>query len=499
MVPLTIDLLNARFMISDKRKLIFILSILLSAGFAATTLINYHVSKASIRESIVASELPLTSDNIYSEIQKDLVRPIIISSMMASDTFLRDWVLAGEQDVERMTRYLREVQQRYGAFTSFFVSENSRIYYQTEGVLKQVRRDEPRDAWYFRVRDMKPAYEINVDPDLANKDALTIFINYRVFNYDGQYIGATGVGLTVDAVRALINDYQKRYQRSIYFVDKKGGIALFGNDTPAAGTSIHAIAGMNGVARRILLEGAGTFHYKNGGGNHLLNVRFIPELNWYLFVERIEDEALKDIRNTLYLNLAICVAITVITLLATSLTINRYQGRLEEMATTDKLTGLANRQAFDLLVPHVINEARRERTPLLAMLVDIDHFKEVNDRLGHLAGDGVIRDIAGTIKATLRKSDLVCRWGGEEFLVLLKGTDAARGQMLAEKIRRAVESATFRYGDAVIPVTISLGVAAYLGGDTPERLIGRADGALYEAKRKGRNVVRAADQRADAA
>lgn len=119
MVPLTIDLLNARSMISDKRKLIFILSILLSTGFAATTLINYYVSKASIRESIVASELPLTSDNIYSEIQKDLVRPIIISSMMASDTFLRDWVLAGEQDVERMTRYLREVKQRYGAFTSF--------------------------------------------------------------------------------------------------------------------------------------------------------------------------------------------------------------------------------------------------------------------------------------------------------------------------------------------------------------------------------------------
>jgi len=115
-------------MLHDKQKLIITLSLLLSFGFAATTLVNYFVSKAAIRGSIIASELPLTSDNIYTEIQKDLVRPIIISSMMASDTFLRDWVIAGEQDVEKIVRYLREIKNRYGAFTSFFVSEKSRIY-----------------------------------------------------------------------------------------------------------------------------------------------------------------------------------------------------------------------------------------------------------------------------------------------------------------------------------------------------------------------------------
>lgn len=91
---------------------------------------NYHVSKAAIRESIVASELPLTSDNIYSEIQKDLIRPIFVSSMMASDTFLRDWALAGERDAGQIVKYLREVKVRYGAFTSFFVSERTRTYYQ---------------------------------------------------------------------------------------------------------------------------------------------------------------------------------------------------------------------------------------------------------------------------------------------------------------------------------------------------------------------------------
>jgi diguanylate cyclase (GGDEF)-like protein len=482
-----------KFRFSDKRKLIATLSILLAVGFAATTLVNYYVSKASIHDSIVASELPLTSDNLYSEIQKDLIRPILISSMMASDTFLRDWVLAGESDVDKMTRYLREVRRRYGAFTSFFVSERTGVYYQTEGVLKKISRDEPRDVWYFRVREMKSPYEINMDPDLANKDALTIFINYRVLGYDGQYIGATGVGLTVDAVRALINDYQKRYRRSVYFVDKQGRIALFGNDVHITVSDIRAIDGLRGIADRILKEGAGNFAYRNGGHEHLLNVRFISELNWYLFVEQIEDEAIEGIRNTLYLNLAISLIITAIVLLATSLTINRYQGRLEEMATTDGLTGLSNRHAFDLLMPQAISEARRAKTLLLAILIDIDHFKDINDRLGHLAGDSVIQQVAMVIKAALRESDIVCRWGGEEFLVVLKGTIADQGRPLAEKIRSAVETGTFRHGETIVSVTVSLGVATYVNGETPDQLIARADKALYEAKNRGRNLVLTTD------
>ena len=479
-------------MLRDKRKLIIILSLLLGTGFAATTLVNYHVSKAAIRGSIIASELPLTSDNIYSEIQKDLVLPVTISSMMASDTFLRDWVIAGEKDVGKMTRYLREIKDRYGAFTSFFVSDRSRIYYQTEGVLKRVDRNEPRDAWYFRVRDMKTPYEINLDPDLANKDALTIFINYRVLDYQGRYIGTAGVGLTVDAVRRLVTDYQGRYQRNIYFVDKKGNIALFGNDATAPGTSIRTMEGLGNIAERILDAGTGSFQYRSGGLDYLLNVRFIPELNWYLFVERSDSGALEDIRSTLYLNLSVSLLITVIVLFATSLTINRYQRRLEKMATTDKLTGLANRQAFDLLISQAIHELGRTHAPLIAILIDIDNFKPINDRLGHLAGDSVLRQVAATIRQTLRKADIVCRWGGEEFLVVAKDIAEAEGRQLAEKIRSAVESGPFRHKGETIAVTVSLGVAAHGQGETAEQLIARADQALYAAKAAGRNVVHTA-------
>jgi len=221
-----------------KAKLMAAVGALLVAGFLITSLASYFVSRKSLRAEISLNELPLTSDNIYSEIQRDLLSPIFISSLMASDTFLRDWVMAGEIDETQITRYLKEIKTRYNTFTSFFVSEKTRTYYHFDGILKQVSEKEERDAWYFRVRDMKENYEINLDPDLANKDTMTIFINYRVFDYDHRYIGATGVGLTIRAVNERIENYQEKYKRTIYFVDKNGDIKLTGQGFDKSITNI---------------------------------------------------------------------------------------------------------------------------------------------------------------------------------------------------------------------------------------------------------------------
>ncbi|MCX7628143.1 MAG: sensor domain-containing diguanylate cyclase [Methylophilaceae bacterium] len=476
-------------LLKDKRKLVLLLSLLVGAGFMLTSVVSYFVAKATIRASIVLNELPLTSDNIYSEIQKDLVRPIFISSMMASDTFLRDWVLHGEQDVDKITKYLKEVKERYGAFTSFFVSERSRIYYHASGVLKVVKEEEPRDVWYFRTRQLQAPYEINVDPDLANRDALTIFINYRALDYEGNFIGATGVGLTVDAVRKLIDDYQQRYDRSIYFVDLKGNFVVYGSRDHTPGGNIRNVPGLGAIAEQILKVRHGSFEYVRDGHRYLLNVRLVPELHWYLFVEKAEDEALTEIRRTLFLNLGISLAITLVVVALTHRVIGHYQRRLEEMATHDKLTGLANRQAFDVVAEHAIKAADRSGDPLSAMLIDIDFFKKINDTHGHVAGDVVIQGVAKVAKSCLRDSDILCRWGGEEYMVLLKGCDVTHARRLAEKLGQAVRETVFRHDDTDITVTVSTGITQYRPGESIDQLIQRADTALYEAKAAGRDRV----------
>ncbi|MEK1906713.1 MAG: sensor domain-containing diguanylate cyclase [Pseudomonas sp.] len=473
--------------------LLGLLLVLLVGGFTATSLVSYSTSRDSIRQNIVNTELPLTSDNIYSEIQKDLIRPILISSMMSRDTFLRDWVLAGEQDDEPITRYLREVQEHYGAYTSFFISEKTHTYYQAKGVLKQVSEKEPRDIWYFRVRDMQPLYEINVDLDMANRDAMTIFINYKVFDYQGNFIGVTGVGLTVDAVVKLIDDYQQRYERSVYFVDQGGKVVLTGASGgplgARAGQSLNDVPGLQGLLHKLPKPQSGSYEYQEHGRGHFLNVRYIPELEWYLFVDKHEESALADIRHILYFNLLVCLLVSVIVLAVVYLATQRYQQHIAALATTDVLTGLSNRRGFNLLAQQAVLEAQRERSPLSALLIDLDHFKQLNDTHGHLAGDEVLRGFAKHLQSNLRQSDIICRWGGEEFILLLKDTGSSTARQLAEKIREQTENSRFPFAGVNLQVTTSIGLTELHDADSLDRLIARADHALYRAKQSGRNRV----------
>ena len=473
-----------------KRVLLLGLSLLLCVGFFSTTLISYHVSRNAIRESILTQELPLTSDNIYSEILKDLVRPVFISSMMASDTFLRDWALRGERDPSEITRYLKEIMARYGAFTSFFVSESTRSYYHPSGVLKTVREGEPLDAWYFRARRLMEPYEINVDQDLANRNLLTIFINYRVQDYDGNFLGITGVGLAMDSVRTALKTYQERFGRTISFVDATGRIVLYGNGAGMRAGNIDEIPGLREQAKTILTQGAGNFQYVREGETHLLNVRYIPELKWFLFVEKTEDEALAAIRRTLFVNLAVCAFVTLLVVGITGLVLRRYQVRMEELATTDKLTGLLNRQSLDALLHQAMTRSRRGDAPLSLLLADVDHFKAVNDEHGHLVGDEVLRRVALNLREHLRESDTVCRWGGEEFLMIVQDCDASAALLLAEKLRAAIADDLTLAELSSGRVTASLGVAELRPKESAEELLGRADAAMYAAKESGRNCVR---------
>jgi diguanylate cyclase (GGDEF)-like protein len=476
---------------TGQRSLVLLLLVVLGGGFLATSLASYYAALDSIRDNIVNTELPLTSDNVYSEIQKDLVRPVLISSMMARDTFVRDWVMNGEQDIEQMTRYLREVQEHYGAVTSFFVSEKTHTYYQAKGVLKQVKQGEPRDTWYFRVRDMQAPYEINVDVDMANQDRLTFFINYKVFDYQQRFIGATGVGLTVDAVVQLIDDYQARYQRSVYFVDSAGRIALTGATGgplgARVGQSLGDVPGLEDLEAKLPQPQGGHFEYRERGRAHFLNVRFIPELDWYLFVDKQENGALAGIRRSLYLNLLICLLVTALVLVLVSASLRRYQKRIAALATTDSLTELPNRRGFDLLANQAIQEARRNQSPLCALLLDLDHFKQLNDSHGHLAGDTVLRGFARQLGDNLRQSDIICRWGGEEFILLLKDTPPEQARLLAEKILQQTEQNRFEHNGTQLSITTSIGLAELHPDDALDQLIARADRALYRAKQTGRN------------
>jgi len=474
-------------LLPPKNRLTLLISILLIFGFLVTTLASYMVSATLLKKDFTDSILPLTSDNIYSEIQKDLIRPIFISSMMASDTFLRDWVLTGEKDVEQLTKYLSEIRMKYHAITSFFVSDRSATYYHAGGILKQVHPDNPRDSWYFRVRSMSKPYELNVDKDMANQDAMTIFINHQVYDYQGNYLGATGCGLSVTTVSQLLKTYEEHYKRHIFFVNPQGVITFTANNKDEEQRSIDKIEGLKEIKSTILNQESGSFSYERNGHTFLLNTRFLPELGWYLLVEQSLDEEMNPLRKTLLINLALCLVISLIILVAVQRTVFNYQQRLERMAATDKLTGLNNRHSGETLFDQARREALRQQSNLSIILFDIDHFKKINDEYGHQAGDAVLTNSAKAVLSCLREADIVCRWGGEEFLVILKNCGIDDAFQVAEKIRLTVAGQTVVFRSVNMLINISLGVAEWQAGESEETLLMRADDAMYRAKSNGRN------------
>ncbi len=160
----------------------------------------------------------------------------------------------------------------------------------------------------------------------------------------------------------------------------------------------------------------------------------------------------------------------------------------ENLAFTDPLTGLYNRRMFLEIAKKNINEAKRYNEPLSLIMLDIDHFKRINDTYGHDIGDVVLKFLASILKNNVRASDIIARWGGEEFIILLPKTELKQAYKVAEKIRKIVEMSTIKLPDGErLNFTISLGVSSFGGYEDLEELIKKADIALYEAKRKGRN------------
>ncbi len=175
--------------------------------------------------------------------------------------------------------------------------------------------------------------------------------------------------------------------------------------------------------------------------------------------------------------------------------INMLQAQLSEQAHRDPLTGLYNRRYFDMTLARELARCTRENAPLSIVMIDIDYFKRINDDHGHQAGDAVLKLLAAMLGGQVRASDVACRYGGEEFMLLLPGVPAATAQERAEQWRADFAASSASYGELQVGSTLSGGIATFpQHGLSAEELIRCADLAMYKAKTNGRNCVVIADQ-----
>lgn len=304
------------------------------------------------------------------------------------------------------------------------------------------------EIWYNYTTGYNPTLNRTINQTIEQKGTLGEADLDHIYN---TYIGSSRVGEQIDTVGARVLDEIKQV---LEMIDAASGSAnSYSEDL--ADASAKLASAYDGDTLRTVIE-----HLMAGAQAMELNNK---KLEASLSASKQEIEQLQQ-------NLAVV--------------------RTESL--TDPLTTLSNRKSFDASLAEAIAAARQNNEPLSLMMADVDHFKQFNDRFGHLTGDQVLRLVAAAMKQNVKGQDVVARYGGEEFVIALPKTELRSAAVLADQIRRAVmakELMKRSSGERLGHVTISAGIAFLHTGDTAQTLIERADTCLYTAKRQGRNRV----------
>ncbi|MCL4424004.1 MAG: GGDEF domain-containing protein [Firmicutes bacterium] len=229
--------------------------------------------------------------------------------------------------------------------------------------------------------------------------------------------------------------------------------------------------------------------------SYSLHTQFLLPTAWTLTLVVNNDLFFAEMRQDLSRFIIVLLVVAEFVFMLTSFSVRPIiqtlseEKRFFQMAVTDKLTGLSNRHLLQEVLHRELIRFQRHKKPLASLFADIDYFKDINDRYGHLVGDQVLQETAKILQGHVRRSDLVARFGGEEFVVLLPETTLAQAVKVAEKLRLAVKEHRFSTEKGGLQITISLGVTEAKAGDDTTTILERADKALYQAKTGGRDQV----------
>ncbi|NCP58111.1 MAG: GGDEF domain-containing protein [Thiomicrospira sp.] len=467
-------------------KIIIMITTLLLVLSVSISLLNFIVSLNAKQQELKHRSLPLSIENIYTEIQRNIIEPNLISSMMAHDTFVKEWLHHQETDRNKIQNYLASIQQKYGMFLTFLVSEKTHNYYSQKGFIEKLNPKDPDNAWYFRFKNQPETHEINLDYNDQFHNSMIMFINHKIYDQNQQLLGATGIGMKMSYIDSILKTFRENYQFTVFFANRQGDIILRERDiNPLKNLSDNP--DLDKLRPQILSNKGQTLEYHSLGEKYLLKSQFIPELNAYLIVQAKLDDFTKDVRQTFLANLSISLIITFMITLIILTMVRRFNNKLSFLASNDTLTQLKNRRAFNDDFEIMLSLTKRHQQPLSLIFFDIDNFKTINDQYGHQIGDQVLVRVAEILKQRFRKEDLTARWGGEEFVIALPSTTENQAYTLAENLRNQIEQDPQLQTQTQHPVTISLGITEYRIPDDYDSLFRRLDDAMYQAKRNGKN------------
>ncbi|HEY5715886.1 MAG TPA: sensor domain-containing diguanylate cyclase [Psychromonas sp.] len=317
---------------------------------------------------------------------------------------------------------------------------------------------------------------------------MIMFINHKIYNEQYHTIGATGIGLKISYVNDMLKHFRQKYSFNVYFLNQDGEVVLYEHGMNPL-RSLADVPELNFLGDLILSKESRILDYSRAGEEYLLNTKYIPELDLYLVVEAKLSGFTKEVKRTFYFNLLSSLLATLVIAFLILKTIKKHHLNLSYLAQYDDLTNLKNRRVFNEELQHFLLLSQRRHSYLSLLFFDLDDFKKINDKFGHQTGDKVLIRIADILQHNLRQTDIMGRWGGEEFIIALIDTDLDDAKIIAEKLKTDIEKDDVLSQLTDKNVTASFGLTTLNSKDTMDSLLSRADDALYEAKKGGKNRI----------
>lgn len=472
-----------------KIKINVLICIIILAGFISMVAISYNTYSGIIKDDI-KNISKLTTTNIYSDLSNQLTKPIFVSLTMANDSFVMNWLeeeknnKSSIEHQNKMTEYLNGLKEKYNYNSVFLVSDYSKIYYHYKGINKIISKDNAHDQWYYDYIASNLVYTLDVDTDEVNRNKLSVFINCKIVDDNGNLLGVTGVGLELNKVQEMLKKYKDDFQLEAMLIDKQGVIQVHSNTNLIEKKNLfdNEYGKRNKASILANKKTISVFQYKDKNYQGYMITKYIDDLDWYLVVKKDTSVLVKSFHSILLKDMVIFFIVIFFNILIITQLIKSNDVTLTNMAKTDTLTGLTNRRGFDEVLERILFNAK-DKDNYYIFVFDIDDFKNVNDMHGHLIGDAVICQIASIIKDYLSENGKVFRWGGDEFTgyIYSKKDDLEDNlNMMFQAIKNDPELSRYH-------ASISLGITPIQKSDTVDTLIKRADKALYRAKENGKD------------
>ncbi|GAB5380185.1 MAG: sensor domain-containing diguanylate cyclase [Aliiglaciecola sp.] len=445
------------------------------------TLVHFTASK------IVAEQSRAQQQSIspaISLIVDQLLKPLHVSQTLVEAKELQELVLSDEIDEAAMFAMLKRIEQEFG-MGFFIASEVSRTQYNSNGT--KLALEEGKVDWYFRYKN----WEQDAIADIGQWEDPHFYIDLKIYNDKQEFMGFFGISKSLDSFVGIFDEYKKQHGYDFIFVDQDNNIALSSDPElivdKTTFTTLESLDWYQGLDLEKLPGGSlNNALVRVDGKDALIAEVKVDPFGWTMYLLTPLQARQTEISRSFVVSVVTLLVIIFALFLLIYHLLYYFKQDMQKNFQTDPLTRLPNRNKVELRYAEMLDQKKS----VGVVLIDIDHFKAVNDTHGHNAGDTVLRQISAMLQGQLRDGDVVGRWGGEEFVLLLPDTTPEQSFEVAQKLRESMANMTASTGSISLQITASFGVSHTETVRPLTEILGYADDALYQAKRDGRNMVK---------